>query len=281
MMKLRLFSLVLLLAPLVSCAVLTELLVEGKKPDARIVGVTPRSLDMGGVTLQFDVEVSNPYSAALPVTGIDYTLASDGDVFLQGEASGHEAIPAGQSMVIPVSARISFAETLRVLRGISPGAIVPYAADLGLSVDAPVVGALRVPLRREGELPVPTLPKVDLLDFHVEKLELTEARAVLRLEVQNTNRFDVGLNALDYSLSLGGFKIVAGSVESLPALGADAATTLAIPLSFSPAKLGFAVFRLLRGEGADYKLTGNMKLATPLGPLETSFDREGTTPLGR
>jgi hypothetical protein len=48
-------------------------------------------------------------------------------------------------------------EMLKALKGVRPGSKIPYGAELGLSVDTPALGLIRLPLKKEGELVLPTV----------------------------------------------------------------------------------------------------------------------------
>jgi hypothetical protein len=54
---------------------------------------------------------------------------------------------------------------LSALRGVRPGSKIPYNAELGLSVDAPGLGPIRLPLKKEGELVLPTISGTDIGDI--------------------------------------------------------------------------------------------------------------------
>lgn len=125
------------------------------KPTAQIVGAQIQDLSLNSTTLLFDVEVSNPYSTALPLTNADYALASRGVEFLNGAAALQGAIPAKGSKVVQLPVNVDFLQLLRAVDGVELGSVVPYDANLGLSVDTPLAGALRLPLATSGEITIP------------------------------------------------------------------------------------------------------------------------------
>jgi len=130
------------------------------KPTAEIVNASLVNLSLDSAELLFDVEVSNPYLIPLPLLDADYALASNGVGFLSGEAPLTGTIPSGESKVLPLPVTIDFLQLMDALDGVIPGSVVPYDADLGLSVDAPLMGRLRLPMARQGEITVPTLRKI-------------------------------------------------------------------------------------------------------------------------
>ena len=133
------------------------------KPTAEIVGASLQNISLDSAELLFDVEVNNPYLIPLPMLDADYALASRGVGFLSGEAPLTGTIPAGESKVLGLPVKINFLQLMQALEGVIPGSVVPYDADLGLSVDAPLLGRLRLPMARQGEIAVPTLRDIGSL----------------------------------------------------------------------------------------------------------------------
>ncbi|MFP3937703.1 MAG: LEA type 2 family protein [Phycisphaerae bacterium] len=127
-----------------------------EKPSARVTAAQLQDVRATDATMLFDVEVTNPYAFSLPVSDVDYVLSSRGRRFLTGEADVQGTVPAGGSKTLGVPVKISFLELLNTVKDARPGATIPYIADLGLSMDGGVMGPLRVPVSKEGELTIPS-----------------------------------------------------------------------------------------------------------------------------
>jgi hypothetical protein len=67
---------------------------------------------------------------------------------------------------LPVKA--PYLDVWRAFSDIRPGSIIPYQAQAGLSVDAPAVGRLRLPMTKKGELQIPKLPQAS--DISIDSL---------------------------------------------------------------------------------------------------------------
>jgi len=130
-----------------------------EKPSATIKGLKFEDITLDSATLAFDVELKNPYSSALPLTNLDYGLTSDEKSLLSGSAELQSTIPANSTKTISLPAKINYLDLIRAFKGIRPGSKIPYKANLGLSVDTPVLGSMRLPLDKQGELTVPTIPE--------------------------------------------------------------------------------------------------------------------------
>lgn len=148
-------GLIVALGTLSGCAAVKQM---AGYPSARVHGVEMRDVGLTSLTLQFDVEVTNPYSVALPVIGLEYVLTSRGSQFLEGEIGADVSIPAGGAEVLPMPLKIPFLELYKVIGDVKEKGTLPYEADLALKVEAPLVGLVRLPMAREGELALPSLP---------------------------------------------------------------------------------------------------------------------------
>ena len=268
-------------AAVAGCETIRAMTAGTDKPVARIRSVRLQDLSLEDVSLAFDVEIDNPYSVPLPLTKIDYGLASGGRAFLTGAAPLGGSVPAGGSKLVTLPARVSFRDALSVLRGVKPGGVIAYTADLALAVDAPAVGQMMIPLRKKGELPVPAVPRVSLERIAWDRLSLDEASARLSLRVVNENEFPLDLSKLEYGLSLAGQPVGRASVRESASFGAGGEQVLEIPISFSPSGLGLAFLNVLRGDGAEYELDGSMSFDGAFGRVELPYASTGDVPFTR
>jgi len=262
------------------CGSLQDLL-KLDKPTAEITGVSLSKFSLDAATLLFDVEVDNPYGVPLPLVNLDYALASKGAEFLTGKADIQGAIPANGRKTVGLPAEVKFLDLLKAVRGVRAGSVVPYAAELGLSVDAPALGELRLPLRKEGKLPVPAAPEVSVAQVNWEELTLERAGGRVKLALANRNEFPIELSKFKYGLSLAGVEVADSSIQQallFPAAGAGGGpVSLEIPISFSPKQAGMAVLQLLAGDGGSYQLNGVLDVNTPFGPLSMPLSETGRT----
>jgi len=271
--------LVLLLLPVLlpGCEVARDVLSGAKKPTARVASVKVENLRLDGLDLALGIEVTNPYETAVPVLGLRFALASEGASFFEGTLAEGGTIAGRGRRVLPVRARIGFAELLKVLPKVKPGALVPYRVDAAVTVDAPVVGKLTLPVGHRGELPVPTIPDVSLARVKFDKLRPDEVTGTLVLEIENGNGFSLGIADLDLGLSLAGTRVLRTSTQQTTEIASGAKTRLKIPISFSPLAAGFATYSILTGSGASYGLSGRLSAKTPFGALSMPVDVTGET----
>ncbi|HUU19720.1 MAG TPA: LEA type 2 family protein [Sedimentisphaerales bacterium] len=158
------FTPLLLTVCVASCESIQESL-NLRKPTARLTGLKIEDVKLDSATLLFDVEIDNHYPVALPLSNFDYSLSSGAEKFLSGSAKSQAAVPAKSSTTVSLPATINYIEMLKALKGVRPGSKIPYDAEVGLSVDTPALGVIRLPLRKEGELVLPSISGADINDI--------------------------------------------------------------------------------------------------------------------
>lgn len=259
---------------LAGCQSVQDMLSSAPKPKAHVIGASIRGLSIENIVLLFDVEVENPYAAALPLADLGYALSSNGKQFLAGSLKPTGSIPAHGKQVLQVPATVQFASLVSVLKGVKPGAVVPYTADFKLGVDAPVIGHVEVPLSKSGELPVPAVPQVELGTLAVDKLGLDQIRATAKMQVRNTNQFPLDLTKMGVSFALAGQEIGSSRLANPVSLPAGQSGTVEIPLSISPRAVGVGLVNLLRGNQIAYKVAGSLDANSRFGPISLPMWRD-------
>jgi LEA14-like dessication related protein len=260
------------------CALLESLLGPGNAPTATVVGVRVTDFSLNDLTVVLDVAVKNPYGVPLPLADIDYAFASQGQPFLKGQAPLQGSIPAGQSKTLSLPAKVVFAELLKVVTSVRPGAIIPYRVTVGLSVNTPVLGPMRLPLQKDGTLPIPSPPAVSVASVGWTNVSLAGATGVLKLRVSNPNAFAFDVAGLDYDVRLGTFHLAKGGLVNAAHLAAGAAQELGINVSVSTAQAGLAIIQLVQGRSSSYSLGGALSIGTPFGPLRIPVNVTGEVP---
>lgn len=129
------------------------------KPRARMVGLSFQDAKLDYATMLFDVEVDNPYSAALPLVSLHYSLTSGGNTFLSATSLGAAAVPPNAKQVVTLTDKVIYARVLKALLA-EPGSTIPYKVALRLSVKTPNLGLIKLPSELEGQLALPKAPEI-------------------------------------------------------------------------------------------------------------------------
>jgi LEA14-like dessication related protein len=290
MMPIRKLLILALVVMLAGCAEVSkmagEVLKDAPKPtvdlkDGRIVDLSADAL-----TLELDVDVKNPYVVPLPLSraeyGLSFAAGDDAKQALSGEIMEPGIIPARGTKQVSLPIKVRFQDLLSSAKGIKPGAVVPYRADIKLLADAPGSSTpLEFPLSHKGELPVPAPPTIDVENLEWKELSLRNAEGVLKLKVGNPNQFDVLLSNMDWKLDLNGSSIADGAISEPLKLAQDGKADLELPFSVSALDLGLSAFRMLSGGQASYDLSGSTGLETRFGDFTKDFAKSGSVNMSR
>jgi LEA14-like dessication related protein len=268
-------ALVALLALAAGCKSLQDMAGMAQKPTAHVVGTSVRGLSLTNIVLLFDIEVANPYAVAVPLADLSYALDSGGHKLLSGSIQPSGSIPAKGKQVIQLPVTVAFAPVLTAMKGVKPGAVLPYTADFRLGIDAPAIGRLEAPFSRKGELPIPTVPEVELSSFEVGKLGLDRTTGTAKLRIRNTNQFALDLKRVGMSFSLGGAEVGSSRVSDAASLQSGESANLEVPLSFSPRAVGASLFNLLRGKQIAYQVSGSLEANTRFGQVSIPYNKIG------
>ena len=143
-----------------------------QKPKASLKGLKLANISLESASLLFDVEIANPYAVDLPMVNVDYGVVSNASKLFAGKADITGIVPANSTKMISLPVKLGYMDVYRAFKGVSPGTKIPYQADVGLSVKAPVLGLIRLPLNKTGELDVPAVPKVsDMEQMLLDKMK--------------------------------------------------------------------------------------------------------------
>ena len=244
-------------------------------PTATIENVSISAVDLQSVTLEFDLEVMNPYTFALPLVGMDYALSTNAQRFLDGSMDLEGSIPAEGMRTISLPVRVDFAGLFDTVKDLRPGQVIPLESQLGLKVEVPGAGPLVLPLNQSGELPIPTPPRISIASFDWDSISLTEVTGSLLLDIANPNEFNLTLKSFDYDLSLAGHSVASGENPRSLWMSAEHETQVTIPLSFSPSSAGTALVGMLGSGTLDYSMAGNLEVETPFGMISMPYERDG------
>lgn len=262
---------------LAACSSLDDVIESAPKPGARLLGAGVRNLSLRSLDLVFDVEVSNPYGVSLPLVDLNYTLGSGSKQLLTGSIKPSGSVPAYASSVVQLPARLDLGAVMKTLPGIKPGAVVPYSAEIVVVVEPPVVGQMKLPLKRNGEIPVPTIPEITLTSFDVDQLSLDRVSGKARLRIRNTNQFAIDFSQIRFDLAMGGRNLASTRFRSSSKLAPGQSSTIEIPITFAPSAAGAGLLDLLGGSDASYAISGRIDVMTRFGELALPFSQRGNT----
>ena len=249
---------------LTACAELSRH-AETIKPTARLIDTRLTNISFEQADLVFDLAVQNQNPFAINLAGLEYDLKIENRSLISGiTAQGLKIGPAATSNVqLPVT--LKFADLKKLPGEIWQQDKFSYQLDSRLIVDLPVIGNYAIPVAKQGELPVPRLPRVSLNDVTVRNLNISSAELVARVEIENPNAFDLVLTDFDYRLKINRQEWGQGSIQDNIRVPEKGRSTIDIPVKLDMLSMGRTVYQALADRQVlEYQLNGEATLDTGL-----------------
>jgi len=249
------------------------------KPDADIAGFNIPVLNTKRAEIIIDVLITNPNPIPIPLVDMIYEISSDGRKLCSGTIPDAGTVHAHGKETVKIPLTLIYKDIVDTFDDIEPGQILPYLAKVTMLIDVPVIGRVTIPLEKEGEIPIPHNPDVDLDKIDWDHLSLEETSATLHLTLKNLNKFDIGINSFEYDLQIADVSIGNASLKESTEVKGEGVGKLQVPITFRPKDFGGALWDIMRGRGTGYTMVGAINVDTPFGPMHLPFSKTSETTL--
>ena len=131
-----------------------------EKPEAELADMTVGHVGRDGATLAGRIDVRNPYSHAIPVCEISYSLNFAGREVASGTMPDPGSLATGGTTRLDVPVKVPYDFLVSLVKDAGRDWDIDYEMRVGLTVDLPVLGNFTLPLTKSGELKLPTLSTI-------------------------------------------------------------------------------------------------------------------------
>lgn len=279
------FTLILIFLP--HCSELTQILksVGVQKPTAKIDNITLQNLNLEAADLLMNIEIANPNQVDIKLAGFDYELELADNSFLKGNEGSELDIPANSTGMLKFPLTLNYQDIYKTYQNLKDKDEINYTIHLGLDVNLPVLGAVRVPISKSDKLPTLKRPSVRLSNLKLNNFSLTNATFNLELRVDNPNQWTLNLNDMDYNLVVNNTKWAVGEISEKVAIKSNNTSIIQIPFALNYLDVGSSVFSMIKNNSDfEYKLTGNADVGSSIKFLENfsfPFEKSGRVNLVR
>lgn len=233
-----------------------------RAPTAQVQGVRFAGLDASQLDLVLDLVVDNPNAIGVSLSGLDYSVAFEGQSLAQGINDSGLTIPAQEKGNVSLPVKLKFTDLAKIYQMLGSRQEMGYDFQSALKFNVPVLGEVSVPVNKQGTLPVVRPPKVSVSSFRRKSLDLTGAELELTLAVANPNAFAMSMNSLDYQLTMNGESWAQGQVDKPMGLESGKQGTVTLPVRVDFLQMGRGAFQALSGSQAmNYSLNGKLGLS--------------------
>lgn len=252
--------------------------------------VSIESVDFGGISFEsvellFNVLIENPNQVGVSLSSFDYELLLNDKSFVKGDQREGMQIDANASSTVQIPVSLTFTEIIESVQSVAQQDTSRYRFTSGFAFSLPVIGDVRIPVQRSGDLPVVRTPTVEVEHFKIDNITFTGADATLALNVGNPNSFSLGLRDMQYNFSVDGVNLLQGVRDTAISINRNDESRIEIPVSVSFVDFGQAIYNIIRGEQtAQFRLTGSAKFDSSLDffrDIPLDFDTSGDLPLVR
>lgn len=264
------------------CSELTQILesLNVQKPTAEVAGISLQNLSLQDADLLFNIKVSNPNTMGIKLSGFDYNLLLQDNSFLKGAEGSEVDIAANSEGFIKFPLTVNFKDLYNTYQNLKNEDEINYTIDLGLNVDLPVLGMVRVPVSKSDKLPTLKIPDVKLKTIKLDNLSLTNASFNLQFEVDNPNQWNLNLNKMDYHLIVNDKKWAVGNITEQINVKSKDKNLVEIPFTLNYLDVGSSVFNMIKNNADfEYKFTGNAEVGSSTKYLQNfdfPFEKTGT-----
>lgn len=231
-------------------------------PSAAVDQISLTSLGLTAASLEVSVAVDNPLWVDVPLEGWRWELTVAGRSV--GKGAHHEPLPLAADAVTLVPIPVDFLYADLWAAAGSAGGEVPYTMAVQLDLATPR-GPLTLPMSHEGTLPRLQAPTLDVVAL---RPSLDGARLRLDVDLSVGLPPGLGLESLTWTAAVDEAVIGEGAAR----VGAQGHLTLPIALDAKQAAL--ASWSALWGEARALHLKLDGRIATPLGSVPVSLDKQ-------
>jgi LEA14-like dessication related protein len=118
-------------------------------------------------------------------------------------------------------------------------------------------------------------PVVTLKDVKLQGIGMTGGSFDVVLSVYNPNGYRLDATQLNYNLFVDTVRFANGTLNQQFTVQENDSTTVTVPVNFSYAGVGEAGRQLLNTGSVNYRVAGDVRVATPVGSFTVPYDRTG------
>jgi LEA14-like dessication related protein len=118
-------------------------------------------------------------------------------------------------------------------------------------------------------------PVVTLRDVKLQGIGLTGGSFDVVLSVYNPNGYRLDATQLNYNLFVDTLRFANGTLSQRFSVQENDSTLVTVPINFTYAGVGEAGRQLLNTGSVNYRVAGDVTVATPVGSFKVPYDRTG------
>jgi LEA14-like dessication related protein len=247
-----------------SCSALDSVMKDAvQKPRVSFTSAELTGLTFADADLLFVLEIENPNSFGVHMAGFDYDFRIDEASFVSGVSEDRLDIDAGGSSMVELPVNVTYSDLFSSFSSLIDKDESTYQIACGFTFDLPVLGRIRIPVSREGEIPVLRFPKIRYGGLKVTNLTFTRAELELSMHLDNPNALSLNLSSLSYDLEINQSPWVQGGLQHTVEIGEHEEGVIRLPFTLNLIEIGMGAYDILREKKpVEYRVFGDYGFTT-------------------
>ncbi len=249
-----------------SCSALDSVMKDAvQKPRVSFTSAELTGLTFADADLLFVLEIENPNSFGVHMAGFDYDFRIDEASFVSGVSEDRLDIDAGGSSMVELPVNVTYSDLFSSFSSLIDKDESTYQIACGITFDLPVLGRIRIPVSREGEIPVLRFPKIRYGGLKVTNLTFSRAELELSMHLDNPNALSLNLSSLTYDLEINRSPWVEGGLQHAVEIGEHEEGVIRLPFTLNLIEIGMGAYDILREKQAvEYRVSGDYGFTTSI-----------------
>ena len=265
-----------------SCAALDSVISDSvQKPNVSFQSAELVGLSFSDADMLFVLEIENPNPFGVHMAGFDYDFKIDDATFVSGKKDDRLDVDAGGTSTVELPLNLIYRDLFNSFSSLVDRDESSYEITLGFLFDLPVLGTIRIPVSREGVIPVLRIPNIRYGELRMTDLSFTEAELELTLHLVNPNALKLKLSSLSYDLETNRNPWVQGVLERSVEVGEHEEGVIRLPFSLNLIDIGLGTYNMLNNrDEVEYRVSGDYGFSTSLpliGEVSSEYDFTGST----
>ena len=252
-----------------------------KKPKVSFESAELIGLTFADADLLFVLEIENPNSFGVHMAGFDYDFRIDEATFVSGISEDRLDIDAGGTSTVELPVNVAYSDLFSSFSSLIDKDESTYQISCGFTFDLPVLGRIRIPVSREGEIPVLRFPKIRYGGLKLTNLSFSKVELELSMYLDNPNALALNLSSLTYDLEINQSPWVVGGLQHTVEIGEHEEGVIRLPFTLNLIEVGMGAYDILREKKpVEYRVSGDYGFTTSvplIGEVGSDFLVSGVT----
>jgi LEA14-like dessication related protein len=244
---------------------------EVHKPSLSVKSAKVSRVDFDQALVDAVVAVENKNAFPLLADRVTYEGFLEGKKVASGQLKRRVQFPASSTQTVKLPIALRYVEVGDALKAMQGKPEWKWEIKGEVAIDVSEELKVSLPFAKSGSLPAPQLPKVRVARAALERVTLTEATAVLEVEIDNPNKFAFPAGSLDAKLKLGEISLDPVKVN-VPRIAGGKKKTLKMRQKLRLKNLGAVALKVAGGQPLSAHLVGELNYGSRALPIDLTLE---------